>query len=238
MLTSLSEFFGALFDTHKNLSLEIVEKIIKEYLPKYFNDNSSFFEKTVGLLLVDDMAEFLQQSVIGNIWTDICQIMIKYSNHKDNEVRNAACYGLGVFSQYTFNNYQLYAKDIITNIISAIKIPIDNSLPKTEKETMKFAKDNAVSALGKIIKYQGKGIPELDNLIDLWVNSMPITQDEGEGLINNKFLMEIIKTDPSKVMGAGNKNLQQIIVILAKCYETESSNEELDKDIEEFIKGI
>ena len=238
VLTSLSEFFGTLFETHKNLTLEIVDKIIKEYLPKYFNDNSSFFEKTLGLLLVSDMAEFLQQNVIGNIWTDICKIMIKYSNHKDNEVRNAACYGLGVFSQYTFQNYNLYANDIIKNIISAIKIPIDKNLSKNDKETMKFARDNAVSALGKIIKYQGKGIDELDNLLDLWVNSLPITKDDEEGLINNQFLMEILKKDPSKVMGQNNKNLQQIIVILTKCYETDSSTEELNKSIEEFSNGI
>ena len=44
VLTSFSEFFGVLFDTHKQYTLEIVEKIIKEYLPKYFKDSSSSFE--------------------------------------------------------------------------------------------------------------------------------------------------------------------------------------------------
>lgn len=81
--------------------MEIVDKIIKDYLPKYFKDNSSSFEKTLGLLLVDDMAEFLKQEIIENIWDNICAILIKYSNNKDDEVRNAACYGLGVFSQST-----------------------------------------------------------------------------------------------------------------------------------------
>ena len=36
VLTSFSEFFGVLFDTHKRYTLEFVDKIIKEYLPKYF----------------------------------------------------------------------------------------------------------------------------------------------------------------------------------------------------------
>ena len=63
VLTSLSDFFGALFETHKDLTLELVDKIIKDYLPIYFKEDSSNFEKTLGLLLVDDMAEFLQQKL-------------------------------------------------------------------------------------------------------------------------------------------------------------------------------
>jgi len=75
--SSFSDFFGTLFDTHKNLSLEIVEKLIKEYLPKYFSDNSSTFEKKLGVLIIDDMIEFLQQNLIGNIWKDLFQILVK-----------------------------------------------------------------------------------------------------------------------------------------------------------------
>ena len=52
VLTSFSDFFGALFETHKELTLELVDTIIKTYLPIYFKDTSSNFEKTLGLLLV------------------------------------------------------------------------------------------------------------------------------------------------------------------------------------------
>ena len=110
VLTSFSEFFGVLFDTHKKYTLEFVDKIIKEYLPKYFKDNSSNFEKNLGVLLVGDMAEYLTQDIIGNIWDDICTILIKYSNHKDDEVRNSACYGLGAFAKATKNNFEKYYK--------------------------------------------------------------------------------------------------------------------------------
>ena len=180
VLTSLSDFFGALFETHKNLTLELVDKIIKEYLPIYFRDDSSNFEKTLGLLLLDDMAEFLQQDLLNNIWEQIQQIMIKYSDHNHYEVRNAACYGLGVFSQFTTKNYINFGQNILTAIMKVIKLPIDKKvLNQSDKENLKFARDNAVSALGKIIKYHGQEFPtELDNLIDFWVNSLPITKDK------------------------------------------------------------
>ena len=241
VLTSLSDFFGALFETHKNLTLELVDKIIKEYLPIYLKENSSNFEKTLALLLLDDMAEFLQQDLLNNIWGDIQKIMIQYSSHNHYEVRNAACYGLGVFSQFTKNNFLNYGKDILTAVTNVIKIPIDKKTisNKNDRENLKFARDNAVSALGKIIKYHGQEFPnELENLLDFWVNSLPITQDKEEGKINNQFLLDILMKEPNKVIGPGNKNLGQIIIILSKGYKTDCSNNEMDKNIESFAIGI
>ena len=239
VLTSLSDFFGSLFETHKKLTLELVEKLLKEHLPIYLKEESSNFEKTLGLLIVDDMAEFLQQELLENIWGEIQQIMIKYSSHNNYEVRNAACYGLGVFSQFTKHDFLKYGKDILTAVSNVIKLPIDKSLTKTDRENYKFAKDNAVSALGKIIKYHGQEYPaELDSLIDFWVNSLPITQDKEEGKICNKFLLEILMKEPNKVLGPGNKNLGQIIVILAKGYKTDATDDEMDKNIDSFVQGV
>ena len=239
VLTSFSEFFGVLFDTHKKYTLEIVEKIIKEYLPKYFNDNSSSFEKSLGLLLIDDMAEFLQQDLISNIWDNICEILIKYSNHKDDEVRNSACYGLGVFSQYTKNNYSKYYKNILTNLVSAINLPISKDLPKNEKNDKQFAKDSAVSALGKILKYHEAELgPDYDNCLNIWINSMPINQDEEEGKFCYQFLLDLLMKQQNKVLGNDNKNLPQIIVILSKAYNTEMTDDLMNANIEQFAIGV
>ena len=240
VLTSFSEFFGVLFDTHKKYTLEVVDKIIKEYLPKYFRDNSSSFEKSLGLLLIDDMAEFLQQDIIGNIWDNICEILIKFSNNSDDEVRNSACYGLGVFSQYTVSDFSKYYKAILTNLVSAINLPIDKQLPKAEQNNKKYAKDNAVSALGKILKYHPNELgQDYDNFLNIWINAMPITEDEKEGKINNQFLLDILMKDQNKVLGSDNKNLQQIIIILSKAYNhSEMSDEIMNTNIEQFANGV
>ena len=239
VLTSFSEFFGVLFDTHKNYTLEFVDKIIKEYLPKYFKETSSNFEKNLGVLLVGDMAEFLTQDIIGNIWDDICFILIKYATHSDDEVRNSSCYGLGAFAKSTKNNFGKYYKDIIKALISAINLPIDKNLSKDEKNTKQFAKDNGVSALGKILKYQGESLgSDYENIFNIWLNNLPIKQDDEEGLINNQFLMDILMKEQNKVLGNNNENLAQIIIVLSKAYNSEMSDEVLDSNIEQFAQGV
>ena len=234
--TSFSEFFGTLFDTHKNLTLEIVEKFLKDYLPKYFNEQSSTFEKKLGVLIIDDMAEFLQQDLIGNIWNEILKTMITYSNHKDYELRNAAAYGLGIFAKFTKNDFKMYENDLLNSILNSMTFPDD--IPKADIEDMKFAKDNAVSALGKTIKYHGQELNDLNKYLDIWVNKLPITKDHTEGKLNNKFLMEILQKDPKMVLGENNKNLSHIIVVLSKAYNSDDSDDETNKLIEQFANGI
>ena len=239
VMKSISDFFGALFETHGHLTLELVDEIIKNYIPNYLLETSSNFEKLLALLLLGDMAEFLKQDLLSKIWSDICTILIKYSPHSNYEVRNAACYGLGVFAQSTTQNFTEYGQNIINAVINVINLPIDKKLKKTEKENLKFARDNAISALGKIIKYHGQEFPnELNSLIDLWVNSMPIKQDKEEAKINIKFLLDILMKEPSKCLGENNKNLGKVIVILTEGYQTGATDEEMDKSIEQFTTGI
>ena len=45
VLVSIADVIGSLFSTHKDLTLEIVGKLLQEYLPKYFKDTSSNFER-------------------------------------------------------------------------------------------------------------------------------------------------------------------------------------------------
>ena len=239
VMTSISDFFGALFETHKELTLKLVNKIVTEYIPKYLLESSSNFEKLLALLLLGDMAEFLHQDLITEIWSDIYTTLVKYSPHPNYEIRNAACYSLGVFAQFTTQNFVNYGKNLIEAVINVIKLPIDKKLSKTDKENLKFARDNAVSALGKVIKFHGDEYPnELNSLLELWINSMPIKQDKDEAKINNRYLLDILMKEPNKILGENNKNLGKIIVTLTQGYQTDATDEEMDKNIEQFAVGI
>ena len=120
-----------------------------------------------------------------------------------------------------------------------INLPIDKNLSKDDKNTKQFAKDNAVTALGKVLKYQEQILgSDYENLFNIWLNNLPIKQDEDEGLTNNQFLMDLLMKNQNKVLGNNNKNLAQIIIILARAYDTVMSDEILDSNIEQFAHGV
>ena len=234
--TSFSDLFGNLFDTHKELTLEIVDKFINNYLPKYFNENSSNFEKKLGLMIIDNMIEYLQQNLLIKIWDNLFNILIQFSNNLDYELRNAAAYGLGIFAKFTNTNFISYKDNLLKAIINSLNYP--KNIPKNEKKYMKFAKDNSVSALCKVIQYHGKELDNLNNYLQIWIDNMPITEDLEEGLINNKFLMEILMKEPNLILGDNYKNLEKIIIIIGKSYKTEGSDEETNNNMIKFTEVV
>ena len=234
--TSFSDFFGTLFKTHKELSLELVGKLFKSYIPKYLDTKSSPFEKKIAILIIDDCAEFLEQTLLSTDWINIKNILVQFVDHSDYTLRNAAVYGLGVFSQHTFNGFADMANDILVALKKSLEFPPDAK--KKDKDNMKFSKDNSVSALGKIIKYHRNEVQGLQELAQYWLDNMPITTDDEEGVIMNKFLMELLETDPKLVVGENYKNMGHICAILVKGLDTNFCDDETNTKIKELIKKI
>ena len=92
---------------------------------------------------------FLGQTLLDKIWTDVAKALVTYADHANYEIRNAAAYGIGMFAQNTTQNFSTYANDILDAVVRSLKFP--SNVPKTEKDDMKFSKDNSISALGKIM---------------------------------------------------------------------------------------
>lgn len=62
------------------------------------------------------------------------------------------------------------------------------------------AKDNAVSALGKIIKFQ-HGTVDVKSLIPNWLGLLPIKNDVDEAKLQNDLLADLLVGNPTAVLG-------------------------------------
>lgn len=233
VLVSIADTMGALFSTHKSLTLEIVNKLLNELLPKYFVDKASNFEKKMGLFILDDMIEFLGQDLLSTIWLDIAKIVITYADNKTTELRQASLYGIGEFSKHTSKDYHLYANEMLLALTRALEIPSDGGADSE----WGHARDNAVSSLGKIIKHQHNSI-DINVWIPKWLSYLPLTHDPKEAEGNHGFLTEILTSNPNLILGENNANLPKIIRIFARVYDTKFSSEEIDKKIIEIFDNI
>jgi len=234
ILTGFSDVMGTIFKHHKNLCLEVVNNLIVEYLPRYFKDESSNFEKKLGFFILDDMIEYLGQELLYNFWNDIFQILIKHSNTKLCSTRQAVIYGIGEFAKFTKVDYQIYAQTSIEALINAYNVP---RLESDEKEAYNAARDNCTASIGKVIKYQGEKI-DLKGTIEKWVHFLPIEEDKSEGKEQYELLCEIILKRSELIVGDNYKNLPQIIRVLSKAYKTSFSETSIDDNINIIMKNF
>jgi hypothetical protein len=98
---AISELIGALFKTHKALTIGLANYLIYNILPKVFVDNQSENMLKFGIFLIDDIVEFLGYEHLPNEWASFANVLLKYTTEASCVLRQAACYGLGIFAERT-----------------------------------------------------------------------------------------------------------------------------------------
>lgn len=233
VLVSIADVMGSMFKTHKELTLEVVDALIKQLLPKYFNNNASSFEIKMGLYIVDDMIEFLGQNLLLNVWDSLAKLVLTYCDHKEPFLRQAAVYGIGEFASTTVQNYNIYASSMLDGVEKALRYSDEDQ----NINQWKTARDNAVSALGKIIKYQSSHI-DIQDTVGKWVLGLPLTDDEVEGQKQHKLFVELLQNNVDLVVGPNKENLPKTIRILCKVCDTKFVEDEVNLEVKKLIIGI
>ena len=234
IITSFSDAIGAIFKTHKEYSMEIAKKMVTDVLPKYFNEKASRFEKKMGLFIMDDMVEFLGQELLGQIWPDISKTLIAHVDCQSCDIRQAASYGLGEFIKHTNEGYSKYSNDILNILLRGLEINDDGA----EKDEYRAAQDNIVTAIGKLIKFRGKEYPNLKQIIEKWLNNLPIIGDVSESAGQHDLLCDIVIQSPDMIFGENNANVPKIIRVLCHVYDSKYSNDEVNAKIKKIFEGI
>lgn len=84
---------------------------------------------------------------------------------------------------------------------------------KSKASQFRHARDNAVAALGKVLKFQGANVDSAA-LIPHYVASLPLTDDMEEAQSTNEFLAFGLLKSPETFIGAANERLEKIVTIL------------------------
>lgn len=234
VLVSIADIMGSMFKTHKELTLDVVQSLVNELLPKYFSTTASSFENKMGLYIIDDIIEFLGQNLVGHLWNDLAKILITYADDKEPALRQAAVYGIGEFSVNTTKDFSLYVSQLLEAIDKALRHSSDGQ----NKHQWEAARDNAVGAIGKIIKYQSSSVGDIRSLIKAWVDHLPITHDDVEGQKIHKIFVELLQNNADIVIGAEKENLPKVIRIIGKIYDTKFVEDQTNEDLKKIIANI
>ena len=240
----IADNMGILLKTHKQISDQIILRLIKEIIPSYFN-SSNMFEVKMSLSIADDLIEFIGQEMLGNdTWNFMYQIITKLATVNDASIRQAASYGIGNLARFTVNNFDNYSKGLIEVLYNGMNIKDDaNDEGEKDEEYNEYglAFDNMVSALGKIIFYRSGDSQVvqagLNDLITKWIMNLPIKYDDVEQEQQHEWLVDMFMKNRGLIP---DNCYEQYFSILVKIYNTKMSNEEINKKIynifNEYVK--
>lgn len=134
-------------------------------------------EKTSAICILDDIVEHA-----GDVAKPFAEILfptaIQYATHDNPDLRQCACYGLGVLAQTSGESFRDKVQDVFQLMMKII------NAPNSRDEVNGAATDNAISAIGKLLRFQYLN-PEI---LFHWTKLLPTCDDEIEAkIINENF---------------------------------------------------
>ena len=226
---AISDILGAIFKTHKQFCYPILEYLFTGIFSNFLREEAKPEDQKFALYIADDIVEFLGEESVAPKWNELGQALVKFAKSPHEEIRQAACYGLGTFAQNSNNEtFQVWSSSLFEVLKEACEMPVVKRI-----KSHGYAKDNSVAAIGRLIRRQAS-----QEAVSYWVSQLPLRWDKQEAKAAHHLLAEVSVAYPSLVLGPNNENLEAVIRIFSDILETKLLEESTRPKIREFINSV
>lgn len=166
----------------------------------FFRDSATENEILSAVCIFDDYVENTQDLLWSGPNSPILDQMIKYSTHKNANIKQSAVFGLGICAQVAepsaFSPFLSKSIEAVQTILTS---------PSSRSEEYTISTDSAVGALGKIAIFQQ------NSLIESWLNYLPIKSEPEEA--QNVHSLFLTNFDKVKVFPRTQTIIRELIEI-------------------------
>jgi len=210
--TALSEVLGALFKTHKNMTITIINYFYKDVLSKFLAPTVSHHDHKFAIFIIDDIIEFIGPELVPNEWPAFSEAIIKYCTSKNEAVRQACAYGIGMLAKTSSPEFFAATSNVCLETLKAAL-----QFTPNEEKPWGHAKDNAVAALCKMIKYQFSNI-DLPAVMTQFVAELPLKFDKEEAKECHDYFADLFLQRPDLMLQFTGKAIKVFGNILETKY--------------------
>lgn len=154
----------------------------------------------------------------------------------DNDVRQAACYGCGVAALHGGPAYLQFCTQSLPHLFSIINSPDSRS------EENIYVTENAISAVGKICRtFKDSGAFDSAQVLSMWIQTLPILEDESEATHVYSFLCELISAGHPSVVNQNEQHLMNLVNIITQVLQRPvllETNQELSTQLVSQFRQI
>lgn len=224
LLNKVSEVLHSLFVVLGPQMLPFLDELMPQ-LTKLATPDSPFTDLQWAICVMDDLIEYTNEHCIKyrDFFLPLFASGIQNSNP---EIRQAAAYGWGILAIHGGPTFAEECTKVIPLLVQLIQ------MPEARSDENVGATENAISAVTKIMQYNGSMV-NVNEILPVWFTWLPIWSDEAEITPVYEFLLKLIENRHPAILGDNNCNMPQIIAVIAEVYarnaieKTSSINEKL-----------
>ncbi|KAH7372426.1 hypothetical protein KP509_17G003600 [Ceratopteris richardii] len=207
MFEQFGECVGTLLKTFKSNFLPLFEELLPFITPMLAKGCSNE-ERRIAICIFDDVAEQCQGNAT-KYYNTFLPFVLEAATDSDNDVRQAAVYGIGVCAEFGGANF----KPMVGEALEKLKLVI--SQPAAFHADNVMATDNAVSALGKICEFH-RDVIDATQVMPAWLSCLPIRADLVEAKIVHEQLCSLMERSDPILLGSNGQYLPKIIAVFAE----------------------
>ena len=153
---SCAQILGSLFKTHKDHVANLVDLCKTDLIPSAMASKVHKRYRLVICLLVDMIEhlgpDYFSPEDLQVIINTICS----FCDHPSAANRQASSFGIGLIAKHGGESFHDYSQLCLNSLKKAIDVTETEKVKKDDGKLadFNFARDNAISSIGKILKYQ------------------------------------------------------------------------------------
>jgi len=210
LLTKAADITHSLLKVIHQDYLPFMEGKIIPLVVRLISPERHWQERQWGICIWDDLLEFTGPAA-AKYQHGFVTPMLNYLGDPSAEVRQAAAYGCGVMAQFAGDIFAQTCKEAWPRLLRIIT----DGEAKSEDNVV--ATENAISAAGKIIKYQPNTV-NINEAIPMWLSWLPICEDKDEMDSVFGFFCELMESNNPIALGDQGSNLPLIVKIIAEIF--------------------
>jgi importin-5 len=184
--TLLSDMNKAFHTIFKNQGISFLPAWSR-LLPFYdaFITNQDPTQRQWGLCIMDDVLEFCGEQS-WQYQQHIRQPLLDGLRDPNAANRQAACYGVGIAAQKGGPSWAPFVVESLPILFQVCQIP------NARADDDVFATENACASIAKILHTNSDKVPNLQEVVAHWINTLPVVNDEEAAPFAYMFLTSLI----------------------------------------------
>eukprot|EP01023_Acetabularia_acetabulum_P020767 TRINITY_DN20853_c0_g1_i5.p1 TRINITY_DN20853_c0_g1~~TRINITY_DN20853_c0_g1_i5.p1 ORF type:complete len:1109 (+),score=260.05 TRINITY_DN20853_c0_g1_i5:163-3489(+) len=203
LLESVNVVIGSALKKYGDDIVPALETLLPYFAELVDPSQQADFQR-IGVCVMDDILDYTQNAGLKYV-NQFMPVLVNGCASDNPDLRQCAVYGVGLVAERHPTLYPQFHPQVLECVMNILKDPNANS------EDNQLCTDNAISALGKIIKSHSSLLNGQD-FVGTWLGNLPIIQDAAEATAMHGQLVDMVEMNDSRVVS----NLPQVAKIFIK----------------------
>ena len=183
LLSDMNKAFHTIFKNQETSFLPSWSRLMPFY--DSFITSSDSTQRQWALCIMDDVLEFCGDQS-WSYQDHIRHPLIDGMRDPIPANRQAACYGVGIAAQKGGQNWSAFAAESLPALFQVTQ------MPQARQDDHVFATENACAAIAKILQSNSSKVGNIQEVVQLWIGTLPVVNDEEAAPYAYMFLARLI----------------------------------------------